>query len=137
MNARTATAVLALLAALTLSGCAGTADPTGDERTAPAASESDAPLTAETAEPETESAGSPDDQYLTDVRTALTNGRETAIPNATDEQLLQAGRDACEQIAAGTPESEIHVVDGEQPDELLGEYPESYIIATVAQGRIC
>lgn len=137
MNGRTATAALALVAALALTGCAGTADASGDERTAPAASESTAPLTAETAEPTPEEAASPDDQYLTDVRTALTNGRETTIPNASDEQLLEAGHAACEQLAAGVEQSEVSVVEGEQPDDMYGEHPESYIIANIVVGRLC
>lgn len=136
MNARTATAALALLAALTLTGCAGTGDTAGDERTAPTASESAAPLTAETTEPapETESV---DEQYLADVRKALTNGRETTIPDATDDQLLQAARDACSQAADGATETTVQVIEGEPFDADWGSYRDSATILTQAQKYYC
>ncbi|WP_091232657.1 DUF732 domain-containing protein [Microbacterium sp. 3J1] len=129
-----AVAGLALLGALTLAGCSGATDTTSDGQQS---TETAAPLTAETAEPEPEGAVSPDAQYLTDVRTALTNGRETTIPNATDEQLVQAGQDACEQLAAGTPEADVRVVDGEQLDEQMGDYRESMIIVAIASKHLC
>lgn len=135
MKIRIALVSAALL--LTLTGCAGAPDAAGDERTAPATTESAAPLTAEATEDEAIEAPKADEQYLTDVRTALTNGRETTIPNATDEQLVQAGQDACEQLAAGTAEGEVRVVEGEQMDEQWGDYRESVIITGIARKHLC
>lgn len=136
MNARTAVAALAVLAALTLTGCAATSESPAGDGTGPGATESAAPLEAETTEPTAETTNV-DEQFLTDVRKALTNGRETTIPNATDEQLIEAGHAACEQLAAGTDQGAVHVVDGEKPDDMIGQYPESFIIAGVATGRLC
>lgn len=137
MNARIAAAALAVLAALTLAGCAEAPANAGDERTAPGAAESAAPLVAEDTGPAAAEATSPEAQYLSDVRTALTNGRATTIPDATDQQLVDAGLNACEQLAAGTAEGDVRVVEGEQMDEQWGDYRESVIITGIARKHLC
>lgn len=126
-------AVLAVLVVLTLTGCAGTPESGANEPEQ--ASETAAPLVAET--PAEEAVSDVDAAFVEDVRRALSNGRETSIPDATDAQLLTAGYEACEQLANGVSEAEVHVVEDEQPDDMYGQYPESFIIAGVATGRIC
>lgn len=135
MKIRVALVAAALL--LTLTGCSEAPANAGDERTAPAASESAAPLVAETTEPLPDETASADEQYLTDVRKALTNGRETSIPNASDAQLVEAGKAACQQIAGGTPESDVRVVEGEVFDENWGAYQDSATILVIAQSHYC
>lgn len=111
------TAALAVLLALTLTGCAGGPEDAADERTAPVASESaapeesSAPLTAETTEPED---SDPESAFISAVRDALP--ATTAIPDATDAQLVAAGMEACELIRTGTDPAEIRLVEGEQPN---------------------
>lgn len=107
------TAALAVLLALILSGCAGGADDATDERTAPEASESAAPLVAETpaAEPEESDAGA---KFIALIGESLPVN--TIIPDATDEQLISAGMEACELIRAGTDPADIRLIDGEQPN---------------------
>lgn len=128
----TSTALAAVLL-LALTGCTSTpaSAPSSPasvsvERAAPTV----APLVAET--PSTEAA-SGDVQYLKDVRKALTNGRQTQIPNASDEQLIRAGHDACVAIATGTPEGKVSVIAGETFDDNWGGYMDSNIILTIAR----
>lgn len=110
------TAVIAVLLALTLTGCAGSGNEAGDERTAPVMSDSAtpeetaAPLTAETAEPEATDA---DSVFLAYVRDALIP--QSQITNATDEQLINAGHEACVQLESGVAYEDVRVVEGEQP----------------------
>jgi hypothetical protein len=126
-------AALAAVLVLTLTGCAGTADDAGVERTAPAASESAAPLVAETPE-ETPAPASEDAQFLERARDYLPD--DTVIPNATDEQLLIAAQAACEQMNSGIDSSAVDVIEGEQPNGL--EIRESSAaIAVAAKETYC
>lgn len=107
------TGALAVLLALTLTGCSGGAEEAADERPAPVASESAAPLVAETptAEPEESDAEA---KFIALVGESLP--ANTIIPDATDEQLIAAGMEACELIRAGTDPADIRLIDGEQPN---------------------
>lgn len=126
-------AVLAALVALTLTGCAASAESAADERTAPAVTESAAPLVAEeTTEPATPT--TPDEIYLERVRAELP--QNTVIPNATDEQLLDAAEDACSQIAEGVDVLAVQVVQGEAPNG-LGYYESSAKIGAIAAETFC
>ncbi len=58
------------------------------------------------------------------------------IPNATDAQLLDAGREACERRAAGEPSETVSVIDGEQQSG-LGLYVDSGTIITAAANTLC
>lgn len=58
------------------------------------------------------------------------------IPNATDEQLLTAGQEACERRAAGEASDTISVIDGEEPN-VGGYYVDSGVIITAARATIC
>lgn len=132
------TAALAVLLALTLTGCAGGADDAADERTAPSASESAtpeesaAPLVAE--EPANE-ADSPDAKFLNYVRGAVLP--ETQIGNATDQQLIDAGHEACRQLEAGTALEDVRVVEGETPHPSTGAYYDTSAILSGAILNYC
>ena len=116
-------AVVAALVALVLTGCAGVAPAPGDERTAPVVTEpappveSAAPLRAETAAPEVSDA---DTAFLAYVRRTVLP--ETQIPNATDQQLIDAGHEACHQLASGVALEDVRVVDGETAHPSTGAF---------------
>lgn len=97
---RAGVAVAAVLL-FVLTGCSAAA---GD---APA--ESAAPLVAES--PAASAAGVDEAAFLEDVRENLP--ANTQIPDATDEQLLAAGADACAQSLAGTSSDDLSVIEGE------------------------
>lgn len=122
-------AALALLA-LTLTGCTGTPDSAPSEPEAVVV-ESPAPLVAE----ESPAVHSTDAAFLAYVRENLLP--ETQIPNATDEQLIAAGHDACDQLAAGTASEDVRVVDGEQAHEVTGFYYDSIAIRNGASRTFC
>lgn len=123
-----AIAALTVVFALTLTGCAGAPDNTGHERTDPQASESadpgstPEPLVAET--PSGEGADA-DAKFLDYVRDSLP--ATTSIPNATDEQLIAAGHQACDDMRNGTAPQDVRVVEGEQPND-SGYYMDSSAI---------
>lgn len=101
---------------IALTGCSGGTDSAGEQRTAPTTSESEtpeesaAPLTAETADPETTDA---DEVFLAYVRDVLVP--QSQITDATDQQLIDAGHEACAQLEAGVAYEDVRVVEGEQP----------------------
>lgn len=114
--------VLALLAALTLTGCTAAPD------TAPSepedATESAEPLAAET--PTEAGTSEADTLFLTYVRDNLLP--ETQIPDASDEQLIAAGHVACEQLESGVALEAVRVVEGEQPHKNGNFYDTSAIM---------
>lgn len=99
---RASIAVVALLA-LTLTGCAGVADDAGNERSEPVATEtaapSAAPTTPETPEaaPTVSVASTPAEEAFLAVVVSDLAGEETTL---TEQEALDAGHYACEQIAA-------------------------------------
>ncbi|CAN7154332.1 DUF732 domain-containing protein [Microbacterium foliorum] len=127
-------AALALLAALALTGCAGTAAPEGDERAASAESESAAPLEAETPAPEEAGGDDAEQAFLDNVRDNLPT--PTTIPDATDEQLLAAGMEACERLRAGETSDTITLIEGEQKNG-ADIYADSGAIITAARLSLC
>lgn len=129
-----ATLAVTALMLITLTGCASAAGDAGDERTAPAASESAAPLVAETPAPSDPGGDDAEQAFLDYVRENLPT--PTSIPDATDEQLLTAGEDACSRLAAGEPADGMVVVDGEQPWE-NGYYYDSSAIVGGASRYLC
>ncbi|WP_396653089.1 DUF732 domain-containing protein [Microbacterium resistens] len=133
------TAVAALLL-LTLTGCASTPAGTAGEATAPGASTPSptatpsatvAPLVAES--PGARS-GHNETAFVEAVRTALPPN--TQIPEATDEQLLDAGSRACARLAAGEPSDQISVIEGESAGE-GGYFWDSAAIITAARQFLC
>ncbi|CAN7267826.1 DUF732 domain-containing protein [Microbacterium foliorum] len=113
----------AVLVALTLTGCAGTPDKAADESAAPLVAESPA-----------EVEGGDEATYLEDVRAALPS--TTVIPDATDEQLLEAGWEACERREAGEPGDDISVIEGEERND-YGIYLDSQAIVGAARQTLC
>lgn len=123
-------AVVVLLFALT--GC-------GEETATPADEPKPfaAPLTA-TEAPDTPEATTPDEieaEYLERLRTALEGSGGNSIPDATDQQLIDAGHEACEQMSAGIALSDVRVVENE-PESPTG-YKDSIRIAAVAAVYFC
>lgn len=115
----------ALLLALT--GCTQTTDVDA----APEASETAAPLVAETAPAE----GADGEQaYLEQVRRDLP--ADTVIPDASDEQLLDAGKRACEEIASGADTMTLSLIEGEEANG-LGYYDDSSVIIGSARALLC
>lgn len=124
-------AALALLAALALTGCAGTASPEGDERDTSA--ESAAPLAAKEPvvdESETEAA------FLDAFRDIQTT-YASVIPDASDDQLLDAGYEACERLAAGEESTDIALIDGEERNAQSEMYLDSVSIVGAAATHLC
>lgn len=133
MKTRTATTMALLL--LTLTGCTGTAEDAGHERTAPAATESAAPLTAETAE------ATPADDIEAEFIDRFHDFRAqntlpSQIPDATDEQLISAGYDGCARLEAGEVGEDISLIDGETRSE-AGLYVDSGAILSAASVTLC
>lgn len=129
------TAALTVLLALTLSGCAGGPEsaPSEPVEVAESAAETVAPLVAEEPDQLTSEDAS-DEQFLAYVRDNLLP--ETQVPNATDEQLIAAGRDACEQLESGVAYEDVRVVEGEQPHS-NGNYYDSSAIMNGAVSYYC
>lgn len=130
MKIRIALLSAALLLALT--GCAHSPANAGDERTAPVATESSAPLTAETTEPEISDA---DVQFLTYVRENLLP--ETQVANAADQQLIEAGHEACRQLESGVALEDVRVVEGETAHPTTGAFYDSIAIRSGAEIAYC
>lgn len=134
MPKRTSTAVAAVAAvlALLLTGCAGTTEAPSGERTAP--TESAAPLVAAT-----QRAPEPDDAeaaFIADARGRLAQNAQTQIPDATDQQLIDAGRQACERLAAGEATDQMSLIEGEIVSE-SGYYWDSAAIIAPARMFLC
>lgn len=138
-------ALLVVVAAFMAVGLAACSTPTEEAQAEVAAEASNAedvqatpaPLVAEKPEgSQTDAApGSPEEEFLQAVRVAL-DPATTQIPDATDEQLLAAGADACEQIAAGTMPIEVLVIEGETPNG-TGLYVDSRRIGLSANEVLC
>lgn len=103
MKTRLAAVTAVLLLALT--GCAGTPDSSGDDRTAPAASESPAAAPA-TVEPTT--------TEEVDVEKYFLESGFVAQIDLSDEDKLAAGYYACEQVEAGN--LEVVAIEGLEAD---------------------
>lgn len=127
------TIAAAVLVALTLTGCAGVADNAADERTAPSSTEPAAPLVAQ--EPSQDS--SADEaaflQAFRDIQTTYAS----VIPDATDEQLLDAGYAACERLAAGEASTDITLIEGEERNAQSEMYLDSVSIVGAAVPHLC
>lgn len=132
---KTATATAALLLAITLSACGDdSASESGESAGVQSRSrsvESETPETTQTESPEEPSDDSPTDpeadaKFLEYVRDNLLP--QTQIPDATDEELISAGHEACDQLDAGTALEDVRVVDGEQAHENGAFYDTSAIM---------
>lgn len=125
-------AVVVMLFALT--GCGeearsdGNTERAADKQTTEASPQ---PLTAEVADPDPSEA---DERFLTYVEAERPVA--TSIANATDEQLIAAGHEACEQIAAGVAYGDLRLVEGEQPSP-AGDYLDTSAIFNGALYNYC
>lgn len=140
---KTATKLTALAAAalltITLTACgedtaAAPAENTGESsRSAANESESPQPLVAETPSSDPEAA---DSEFVEYVRSELELLPTTGIANATDEQLVTAGHEACEQLLNGVDSESIRLIEGEQP-AASGYYMDSGTIIDGARRFYC
>jgi hypothetical protein len=128
----------AILAVLALTGCSGPDPTVAPTASAPAASAA-APETMESTPPplvaESPAADADDEAFLAAVRERQTAFR-TQIPNATDEQLLAAGQDACDRLASGESGETMVLIEGEEPN-VGGYYLDSSAIITAARLNLC
>ena len=137
-----ASIAVAVLVALTLTGCAGTGGGTSDGSTervntaseeATTAPETSEPLVAET--PGATDAGSDADEgFLKYVHDELPPN--TTIGDASDEQLIAAGHEACEQVESGVAWEDIRLVEGEEPTP-TGYYMDTSAILNGALYNYC
>lgn len=139
---RTTMAPIAAVALLTLTGCAeSTGNATAERSTVEAAETAAPPIQPnETSEPliaqESEDASSTESQFLVEARDRLSGlGAATTIPDATDEQLITAGKSACGDLLSGTPFVDVSVIEGEE--RVQGSYLDSAAIATAGLLFFC
>lgn len=122
------TAITAVLL-IALTGCAGTPEEAPSE--AVASGKSAAPLVAETAKAHEGN----ESEFLTEVRELLP--ALTQIPDATDDQLIASGREACERMAEGETSDDIVLIDGEKANPDSGLYLDTIAILTAAVRDLC
>lgn len=118
---------------IVLTGCTTALEPEPETATQETV-ETTAPLVAESDE-DAETADTPEAAFLAELRPLLDND-QTQIPDASDEQLLAAGADACTQIANGERPEDVRVIEGEKPTD-LGGYQDSGRIGFVANEHLC
>lgn len=93
------------------------------------------PLTAESPTPSADDSSDQDEAaFVAEVRSTLRPAN--VIPNATDEQLVQAGRKACEMKQSGMPAEDISVIEGEERG-ISGYYLDSLKIYDAAKTLLC
>lgn len=131
---RSVIAAVAAVLLLTLTGCAGATDaaPSEPQAAAQTVEETPAPLVAEKTAPANDS---PEAVFLEKLRAAFERDG-TSIPNATDEQLLDAAERACEQLTTGTAAQDVRVIDGETA-AASGYFVDSMRIAAGASEYLC
>lgn len=135
-------ALLAIGVALFLTGCTATpasapSSGTGDATAARSSTSgpSAAPLVAETP---SAPGGEGTAGFLDKVRDRLAK-LDSQIPNASDEQLISAGQEACDRLRAGESTDLMSVIDGEQRSGANhdGYYYDSNAIIMAAQLKLC
>lgn len=137
-----ATIAVTALLLFALTGCSGAVDGASDESTDRVVTEestAETPASSGTADPlVAEEPGAQDAQtaYLDFVRGRLSTF-PTQIPNATDDQLLAAAKDACDRIRAGESVEGMSVIQDEQPSEIGGYFFDSNAIIAGAQMHLC
>lgn len=131
---KTRIALVSAVLLLALTGCAGTAaQPTSDAQDAAPTVET---TPTETPEPVLTAAPAPsgaDATFLVEVRKRTD---VTTIAQATDEQLLAAGHQACDALGVNPDIEALRLIEGEQPRE-NGRYFDSVVIGTHAAMFLC
>lgn len=128
----------AIVAVLLLAGCAAASDDVAvpgaseTESVGPSASEAAEPLVASTP---TIAADGNELLYIEKVRELLA-GVQSQIPDATDEQLIAAGKEACDRYAAGEDWEKLSVIEGETPND-GGRYVDTVSILSAARLYLC
>lgn len=135
------TRIVALTAVLLLglTGCAG-AGGNGDANAQHASTEqTETPAPSDSSEPlvaEARDATDADEQFLAEARDRLSGlGSATTVPNATDDQLIEAGHEACEALIAGTPFVDVSVIQEEE--RVQGSFLDSAAIASAGILYFC
>ena len=131
MNKITHTFTISAIAVLVLAGCS--AAPAAETVTAPVEETPAAETTPEplTVDPEVAAVAAGDEVFLTETRIRI-----KSIKNATDEQLIAAGHEACELYAEGQTRMDMRLIEGEEADG-NGFYFDSIAIATWAAKAYC
>lgn len=133
------------VALLLLTGCSGGGEQVNvavnSATPVPAATgDAAAPLTAETSAADvSEARATPEAAFLSAIHKARAGkilSAKTQIPDATDAQLLDAGRRACELLAAGEAPESITVIEGETQDA-AGYFTDSSAITGAASKTLC
>ncbi|UPL13007.1 DUF732 domain-containing protein [Microbacterium galbinum] len=135
----------ALLLAMTLSACGDDAPSSSGEststqsRTQSSTAESEAesesperpePLVAQSPPSDT------DAQFLAEARDRLAGlGSATTIPDASDEQLIAAGHEACDALISQQPFNDVSVIEGEE--RVQGSFLDSAAIASAGILYFC
>lgn len=118
-------AIAALLLLVTLTGCGdredGNSAPSGEAQAFAATAGTPAPT--ESVDPLSEA----DVAFLAYVRADLVP-QSTIISDASDESLIAAGRQACEQIKDGVKYEDLRLVEGEEPAPSGSYYDTSSIM---------
>lgn len=120
--------IAAIGVVLLLAGCSA---PTEGSAPGEPAQSSPAPLVAESP---AASADESEQAFLDYVRENLP--ADTVIPDATDEQLLAAGAEACESLAESTDTTNVSLIEGEERNE-GGYFYDSSVILTGAATSLC
>lgn len=134
---RTVLAVAAATVLLLLAGCTSTTTTETVTVTPGAAgtySDGDTTVEVQPLTAETPAATDAETTFLDTVRAKLRP--DNVIPDATDEQLLKAGQEACHELASGTSSDSISVIEGE-PTNAMGGYSDSATIVTAARAALC
>lgn len=131
-------AAIAAVLLLGLTGCAQSAGNTSEERVSPATAESAEPLVADAPsdEPSTADQSEAEAAFLAAFRD-IQQTYASVIPDATDEQLLASGYEACERLAAGETSTDISLIDGEQRNPQSEMYLDSVSIIGAAVPHLC
>jgi hypothetical protein len=132
MNKITHTLTVSAIAVLVLAGCS--AAPAAETVTAPVEETPAAETTPEplTVDPEAEAVAAGDEMFLTETRL-----RFKSITDATDEQLIAAGHEACELFTQGQTKMDMRLIEGETPDSDTGWFWDSIVISTWAATAYC
>lgn len=131
-----ATVAVAGLFLIALTGCAGGTDSAGGGGAAPAVSDTAAPLVAETPDETMVEEDKAEEAFLAAFREIQTT-YASVIPDATDQQLLDAGYEACERLAAGEASTDISLIEGEERNAQSEMYLDSVSIVGAAAPHLC
>lgn len=132
MKTRIVAIAAAAVLAITLTGCG---EDTTSTDAKPQSLMQEAPSSGDTEATESGPALSAEDEaFLKYVDDELLP--DTGIADFSDDQLIAAGHDACEQIENGVPFEDVRVIDGEEPAK-SGYYMDSSTLMNGALYSYC